>query len=401
MNNRKAFTLLEILISVVVLAIGLVGVVAIFPAVIDLQRRAQDTVIGVAAASSAEAQLTGTFVESESVDWVDWEGFYGTNNFPTDLKYSVIEILKRDGAISERDARLPVGAPNAILDFLWDASWEGERPRNQDTIETLESTGDLILGGGTAISEIAEDTGEFRLPTHRLDLGERLMPDGSTEAPPRYVYDMVIRRVDVGIGVVPRGDRRRFEKSIPRERLGEVPVQIAIFTRRIDRNIRLPKGVSLRDSFVGSRDVDTDDMRYPLAVLANDRAQPVNNAKMSDGGLIYSRPIEAKFQGSGATLNQSDTDSNVFDLLDPESLRVASGIEGDSVTQSLTQVGQMFVDNQGVVRTVTEFVEMDVAGSPREMLVIDPPFSTNDFEVFQQIVFTPQVPVGIRVVTTR
>jgi len=395
MNNRKAFTLLEVLISVVVLAIGLVGILAIFPAVIDLQRRAQDSVIGTAAALSAEAKLVGSFLESESVDWVDWNDTYSTSNFLTEDKFSVIEILKRDGAISERDARLPVGAPNAILDFLWDANWEGDRPQNQNTIETLQDTGDLILGGGTAVNPII--SGERDLPIYRIGLGQRLMPDGSTDAPPRYIYDLVVRRVDVGIGVVPRGNARRYEKSVPRERLGEVPVQIAIFTRRIDRNIRVPKGVSLRDALTGSRGVSSADRRFPLAVKADDHASTVNNAKTSDVGLVYSRPIEARLRRD-ESLQQTDPNSNVYDLLDPSTLRLAfTDAEPDSVTESLTQVGQMFVDNQGVVRRVTAIVEQD--GS--QMLVIDPSFSTNNPEVFQQIVFTPQVPVGIRVVTTR
>lgn len=399
MRNHKAFTLLEILISVVVLAIGLVGVVAIFPAVIDLQRRAQDTVIGVAASTSAEAEILGSVVESESVEWVDWVDVYGPFNAAD--RFPVIDILKRDIAISERDPRRPVGASNSTLDFLWDVNWEGNRPRNPDAVGLLEDTGTLIIGGGLASEPIMEGTNVRDLPAYRISLADRLMPDGSTGADPRYVYDIVVRRVDVGIGVVPRGDRRRYEKSIPAERLSEIPIQISIFTRRIDRNIRLPRGVSLRDSLTGSGGVGANDRRFPLAVTREDLAKTVNNAKTSDTSLVYSRPLEARFQGDGSSLSKSDPSISGFDLLDPNELRLASGIERDSVVQNLTKVGQKFVDNQGVVRTVTELHTREVGADTRTLLVLDPPFSTNEYDVFQQIVFTPQVPVGVRVVTTR
>ena len=403
---NRAFTLLEILISVVVLAIGLVGVVAIFPAVIDLQRRAQDTVIGQNAASSAEAQLVGTFVENPSLNWLDWESAYSENDLTQINRFPVFEILGKDVGISVRDARVPVGASDYTYDFLWDVRWEWERQENDDAFDVLESTGDLVLGGGTAYKAIHDN--DKTLPTLTLALGDRLMPDSASGADPRYVYDMVVRRVDAGIGFVPRGDsgNRTYEKRVPAARLDELPLQIAVFVRRIDRNIRVPVGVSIREAITGVND-DPDDTgsiasgnrRLPLAVTFGDACRLIQNGKPGDHS--YSAPVAALLRDT-TILRSDDNNENVWDLFDPASLRhVGNGTNATSAAERLTQVGQLFVDNTGVVRKVTAIVQKEIDGASRNVLSVTPAFSTDSTDVYRQIVFTPQVPVDIRVLTTR
>ncbi len=405
---KRAFTLLEILISVVVLAIGLVGVVAIFPAVIDLQRRAQDTVIGQNAASSAEAQLVGTFVENPSLNWLDWESAYSENDLTQINRFPVFEILGKDVGISVRDARVPVGASDYTYDFLWDVRWEWERQENDDAFDVLESTGDLVLGGGTAYEAIHDN--DKTLPTLTLALGDRLMPDAASGADPRYVYDMVVRRVDAGIGFVPRGDsgNRTYEKRVPAARLDELPLQIAVFVRRIDRNIRVPVGVSIREAITGVND-DPDDTgsvasgnrRLPLAVSENDFCKIIQNGKFSNSDHRYSTPVAALLRDT-TILRSDDNNENVWDLFDPASLRhVGNGTNANSAAERLTQVGQLFVDNTGVVRKVTAIVQKEIDGASRNVLAVTPAFSTDSTDVYRQIVFTPQVPVDIRVLTTR
>jgi len=401
---KRAFTLLEILISVVVLAIGLVGVVAIFPAVIDLQRRAQDVVIGTAAATSAEAQLVGTFVENKSLDWIDWSDAYSTSNLDDIKRFPVVDILHRDVGISVRDARVPVGVSDYVYDFLWDASWEWDRQDNRDANDVLLNTGDLVLGGGVSTQVIYQNN--KTLPTLKLSVGDRLMPDATSGSDPRYVYDMVVRRVDTGIGTVPRGDRRTYEKRISADRLGELPVEIAVFVRRVDRNIRVPLGVSIRESLTGVRDDPRDsaqiaarDRRLPLAVDPRDFARIIPNGK--PGEQVYSKPI-ASLLRADTILQSNSANPAVWDLFDPTTLRhVANGTNTDSAAARLSQVGQMFVDNTGVVRTVTAIVRKQIDSVDRDLMQIDPPFPTNSLEEYRQIVFTPQPPVGIRVLTTR
>lgn len=416
---KRAFTLLEILISVVVLAIGLVGVVAIFPAVIDLQRRAQDTVIGQNAASSAEAQLVGTFVKNPSLNWLDWSDWSDVFN-ESDLslipRFPVFDTLKRDVTISVRDSRIPVGASDYVYNFLWEANWDWERPENENAFDVLTDTGDLVIGGGRGRVPMQDGSiAVITLPTLTLALGDRLMPDAASGTDPRYVYDLVVRRVDAGIGYVPRGDsgRRTYEKRVPAARLDELPLQIAVFIRRIDRNIRVPVGVSIREAITGVRDdpddtrpINSSDRRLPLAVMGTpgsasdgDTCRLVQNGK--PGQHLYSTPVSALLRDT--TILQSDENNpNVWDLFDPASLRhVGNGTNANSAAERLTQVGQLFVDNTGVVRRVTAIVQKDIDNASRNLLVVTPPFSTDSTDVYRQIVFTPQVPVDIRVLTTR
>src|SRR5690606_15937865 len=198
---------------------------------------------------------------------------------------------------------------------------------------------------------------EITLPTLTLALGDRLMPDAASGAPPRYVYDMVVRRVDAGIGYVPRGATgvRTYEKRVPAARLDELPLQIAVFVRRIDRNIRVPAGVSIREAITGVKD-DPDDTgsiasgsrRLPLAVDVRDSCRLIQNGKPGDH--LYSAPIEALLRDT--TLLQSDeNNANAWDLFDPTTLRhLGNGTNATSAAERLTQVGQLFVDNTGVVR---------------------------------------------------
>lgn len=404
MKTRNAFTLLEILISVVVLAIGLVGVVAIFPAVIDLQRRAQDSVIGTAAATSAEARLVGTFIQNESLDWYDWDGEFGSNTPRSDM-FPAFSILKLDRGISERDARTFDGATAKVYDFLWDARWEWQRQENRDALDVLDSTGDLVLGGGLSYKDIVDP--QNVLPQLTLDLGQRLLPDAASQADPRYVYDFVVRRVDAGIGLVPRGNARTYEKLVRLDRVGELPVQMAVFVRRVDRNIRLPQGVSIREALTGVNDdpdvstpIPNSERRFPLAVRSDDLCQIVNNGKPASGDVVYSRPVAAFIRNE--TIQQSNTQTGVWDLFDPSTLRLTgSGSSATCAEAALKQPGQLFVDNNGTVRKVVAIVDKQVGGNDRELLMIDPPFPTNSINEIRQIVFTPQVPVGIRVLTTR
>ena len=53
----RAFTLLEVLIGVLVLALALLALAAVFPVVVRTQRIARDTVVGTGVLNAAETML--------------------------------------------------------------------------------------------------------------------------------------------------------------------------------------------------------------------------------------------------------------------------------------------------------------------------------------------------------
>ena len=70
-GQRPGFSLIEVLIAIFVLSLGLLGLAAVFPAVIAQQRDAQDRTRGAPAATEVEALLrAGTFVDLSQFDLV-------------------------------------------------------------------------------------------------------------------------------------------------------------------------------------------------------------------------------------------------------------------------------------------------------------------------------------------
>ncbi|MCH7792672.1 MAG: prepilin-type N-terminal cleavage/methylation domain-containing protein, partial [Planctomycetes bacterium] len=55
--SRRAFSMIEILIAIVVLSIGLLGLAISLPATISIQRRGADATRAVTAASAAKAYI--------------------------------------------------------------------------------------------------------------------------------------------------------------------------------------------------------------------------------------------------------------------------------------------------------------------------------------------------------
>ncbi|MGP1273024.1 MAG: type IV pilus modification PilV family protein [Phycisphaerales bacterium] len=413
-NNRaRGFTLLEVLISVVVLAFGLLGVVAVFPAVIDLQRRAQDAVIGGASAASAEAVLRATLFDSTSLDWaVEFE----SENLPRQERFPVRSILTddlylcTDGAISN--------AETLRVDYLWETDWSWNRLNGGGLASALVEDGVLVLGsarstvpGWTTLPSPNEVPLNGFLPPVEFTLADRLLPDAASGAPPRYVWDMVVRRVDNGLGA-PRNDSY-VARDVPISRVRDLPVEIAIFVRPIDRGIRVPVGLTLREVLSGFRidgngqvvELDENQRSFPVSVKA-DLVTPRPGVRLDAAEApLYSAPIAMRvlqprrpvFPGQPA--DATTTSLLRLDRLIPEDDGRTDGDRTQraaAMRQALAQVGQLFVDNLGVVHRVTRVTDDGV-------IEVDPPISDpgSTRGRVQQIVFTPQVPADIRVIRTR
>jgi prepilin-type N-terminal cleavage/methylation domain-containing protein len=406
--SRFGFTLLEVLIAVVVLAFGLLGVVAVFPAVIDVQRRSQDAVLGGSLAASAEALINSSVLDSEARDWIDWESLRpGASG--TVRRFAPRELLTNSLAISATGA--PDLTTNTVeLDFLWDS--------------LVDADGNVTLGGGLAASDFLFDASgpldrlQQILPAGAVafDVGQRLLPDEASGDAPRYIWDVLVRRVDIGIGVpVDPADRSLVE--VPISRVPDLPIELMVIVRPVDRGIRVPAGVTLRDTLRGYRleqaengeisrvALDDRDRRFPVAAAATDLATRQPGIALDQRGGQYSQPIFGRPVGESADEDGGlQLTSFVFGTTDPKSvdfrLRRPSTppvfVDTRVAQREFAQVGQLFVSDRGTVHRVTR-VSTDGDNDNVTRMEFEPPLSPG----WRQIVFTPQVPADIRVIRTR
>lgn len=399
-SRTTGFTLLEVLIAVVVLAFGLLGVVAVFPAVIDVQRRSQDAVLGGSLAASAEALIGSSILESETVDWFDWDSLTAAEV----RRFPPREVLSNSRAISVVGIE-PGAAPGqpdvATLDFQWDAL-------------DVDENGDLVLGGEQAavpfqLNAMGIPLANQTLPEIAFPVAQRLLPDEASGDTPRYVWDLLARRVDIGIGLA--FDDERSEVEVPVTRLSEFPIELMVIVRPIDRGIRVPVGLTLRDTLRGYRleqdpsgaivrnNLTDAESRFPVSTLESDLATPQPGARLSDPSR-YSLPILGRRVGQAPTEpvtrfvfgdgpKQVDFRQRGFG---PDAVAVNTR----NAQRELAKVGQIFVSDRGIVHRVTR-VSNDADNDDVVRIEFEPPITPG----WRQIVFTPQVPADIRVIRTR
>ena len=228
-----------------------------------------------------------------------------------------------------------------------------------------------------------------------MPLSARLYPMPYSGKDPKYVWDIALRRE-------PSGDR----------------LQAAIFVRRIDARIRVPRDQSLSDVLTGNGGIAFADTRLPIGIL-NDGSPRSGTIAVDQGpadGVFYSIVQSLKVE-----VYPEHLDWLVF----------TDGRSGavDTSVGFATKIGQKLVDNTGVVRTVVGLPQV-AAGDPLESLVtssrvvvVDPPFSSSnaggndtgdvapgsnaqnpDFDDeraswVRQVIFTPRTPVSVHVVT--
>ncbi|HRQ73009.1 MAG TPA: hypothetical protein PLU35_08280 [Phycisphaerales bacterium] len=333
------FSLVEVLIAVFVLALGLLGLGAVFPVVVREQRIASDATLGLGAMNSIKSELnarsdlrrfnpsTGQFEGG----WVEW----------------ISNTTQQRG--------LP-----------YDNSSGGWPGWNTPPIDA--KTGTITLGTGTSEVEIL--------------VGSRLFPAPHTEGlDPRFVWDFVGKRI-------PRGD--------PNDPSDDA-LMVALFLRRIDPGIRLPVQVgagtiSLARALTDDSLKDAD-RRSPVGARRD--GTPSNNGLSELGRRNYSRPLVAElfpdFLGPGVGQTQRDLIA-LSDAMPAQQRR--------QYEQMLGQTGQRFVDAQGNVYRV---VSATVVNPTLPMVIrIDPPIPMilqdldGDGEItpadLSPITFVPQAP---------
>lgn len=357
--SRHAFSLIEVMIAILILALGLLGLGAVIPVVVKQQRSSSDTTLGISAARAAEAYLrnrpefdpNSTSVQNAWADWLsinNWSQFYTW--------------------------QVPVLIANV----------------NGTTSGIVEDTGDMVFCNavvGTNSSVV-------------IGIGDRLWPtassqpvqtvgDGLDPYRPQFVWDIVGRRIKVDSSTNPPAI------SSPTQ------IQVAIFVRRIDANIPLPRIASggnvstlkLIDVLTGLHGAAAARC-VPVAVEDPLQPIPTNRGRNSAGNRVYGVVQEVT-----ATFRPASRD-----------LIVIPNTNNQDLIDLAARPDQKLVDNFGNVYTVREVVEdpQDPNYSDSTIVRVTPsvPTSVGDpasiplvEDRFRQVIFTPQIPGAVRVFT--
>lgn len=202
---RRGFTLIEVLIGTIVLGLGLLGLAAVFPAVVIQQRSASDAVQADSVAESAVRLLT-----SRSDLMAPDRGF---------------DLLRQAEGTAGDDFSMWANA-----DGQWVLPFSSDNNYSAGVFSFDDQTGDLRFGDATSAVI--------------LPVRERLFPSprpgvGSASDEPRFVWDLAMRRLPLQRDpVTPSADD---------------PIEVVVFVRRIDpgvrRGARGEQGATLHDRF--------------------------------------------------------------------------------------------------------------------------------------------------------
>lgn len=345
----RAFTLIEVLIAVLVLALGLLGLGAVFPVAVRAQRLSADDAVGTAAANSARAFIRSYDFHSAMMEW--------TNNLEPD---------KRNFWRDWRDA-----APNPDGGFN-SPSPTGGPPSAYDqgywlVPSVTNDTNRLMMG-------VPANPGQGRPVSSQvvIQIRDRLVPLGAAGDPaPQFVWDLAIHRVP---------DFNQHTDATHDD------LELAIFVRRIDPRIRVAQGHTLYQVITGERagGVSAANRRRPVGVVANGAGAGLPTG---DGTGNYAVPITA----------------NVEFIFNPpaepyrDRLHVLADVTPER-WQMLRQPGQKLVDNMGQIHTVRSYVD-----DGDRYVILEAPIKTPSSSVglVRQVVFTPQVPASVFVMKVK
>jgi type II secretory pathway pseudopilin PulG len=375
--------LIEVLIGIMVLALGLVGLAAVFPTVVRQQQVAADQSNGLSVSKSAIAAL------KQQAD--------------------LARPLSDAGYLDVNDNDLTIDSPEFPLNSLnlvgwsvltWDATWsiDGAWQRPSPVASASANgglnldplTGTLVVGRqrpGVFAPVVRHDQNgqphqvldprNIPLGGATIELRDRLfpmpLPGVKDVAQPRFVWDVVVRRLDEGEKhtsvAYNAGSMRSYRDD---------GVQIVIFVRRIDPGIRVPAGQELSDLLAP---VGTNPTRLPVAADAT-------GVPTLDGALNYSTIQPLTFDLVIAPAVRYDE----IDLTGPAAMLPYAA-----------QIGQQLVDQLGEVHRVVEVLEPVNAGTRRVRL--DTPMRS-DYSVVapqpsgsMELIFSPQIPASVEVVS--
>lgn len=357
----RAFSLIEVLIAVLVLALGLLGLAAVFPVVIAQQRDAVDRTRG-AIVSDAVTNLLDEARNFVSFDGLRRDFYFGTDGSAPPPCWSGSDLN-------------PVN-----VDYLWEPTWQWDgAPANhwKDSLtdqpvspaDDFYDYGTVLVGfGATWPRDCSAAVWPGAKEQFDIPVTARLFPQPYSGEEPQYVWDIVPRRTrggGVGTGL-----------------------ELAVFVRRIDPRIAVPSGFTLSDVLSSNPRIPPGKWRLPLGVDSNGRPTG-NGADIGGSSSVYSVPMTMPVEVRSEK---------------PTQVVLASSAPQDvSIWRSYVMVpGQTLVDNLGHVLRVVRIPEGDGSAFAVE---VDRTYSTSETDfVFgthprgtrvEQVLFTPQRPVRV------
>ncbi|MBL9031865.1 MAG: hypothetical protein JNM80_09170 [Phycisphaerae bacterium] len=421
----RAFTLIEVLIGILVLALGLLGLGAIIPVVVREQRLATDATLGVSVAEHAEGVLRARPALSPQAPATTrtlWDALIHDPQWSRDLLWAPFpnSPYQRQATIIYSATRRDIFQP-----IEYDFNLQSGQLRWRQTVREEKRDS---CSGSWAVPALTPPP-----PTPNwdaLDVGDRLWPNKGAQTTrvlqpntdpnrPQFVWDVVARRARFGsrslspylpVGGMPAcyypqvSSCPPFSNPQPPVRWCDQAdqVQVAIFVRRIDLNIKSPRRpaaarqpTTLYDLLTGAPGVPASDRRLPVAV--DTAGRPTGN-----GLGEYSTPEVLDVQLKIGANNKVERSRLILDSASP----------GATVLIPLaSQIGQKLVDNLGNVYTCRGVVDGGTSARGTEIEIqppipawIGPPSGSQGpnappEETVRQIVFTPQIPAAVRVVT--
>ncbi len=437
---RRAFTLIEVLIGVLILALGLLGLGAIIPVVVREQRAAADAGLGVTVANSAQKYLTsleGTDPQATGPRFTIWDLWLCNSNWgwtnpgryqneqylwtvKTDEGASTNTVV--NGAPFWYPPTQGLGPAQALhrvagltnMQYTFDVSsgsmiWTADAPIRQDRASTTQPW-----------PLVPVDTTRARASFRRISVADRLWPspqvrteetiaEGADPYRPQFVWDFVARRLP------PDSTEEIVGVTAPGR------LQVALFVRRLDLNIKLPPaprppdtlpagveytlfGVLTQASLpAGQQTLDPSSWRVPVA----DDTDGLPTGAGFDPRDSSTPRKYSKIKSVEATVSNPGGARDVLKLTTKLTNRAA-------LLRSAAQPGQKLIDNLGNIytvrgvpdpETITRVGEVDVVVEPAVPDGVFPtptqalPSDTQNSNVLRQVVFTSQIPAAVRVFT--